>query len=164
MVCPDDAEPAARSYSMNIWASGGVDNFVRNSTRGTMWGASTKGSSNLILITEKWSHNPSGGTFFASAGVGYQGDRAGQRFGAGGGVPGGLSFGRFGTTKTEIDYTRHRRRVDGGKGNEPIGRINIGFADGHVQSFRHSELADFNDPQGKSRLVALWSPRDYLIP
>jgi prepilin-type processing-associated H-X9-DG protein len=164
MVCPEDLEPVARSYAMNIWASGAVDNSVKNSPRGTLWGSSTKGSSNLILITEKWSGIGALGTNFAGATVGLQGDRAGQRFGAGGGVSPPLNNGRFGTTITEIDYMRHRRRNDPGRGTEPKGRINIGFADGHVQSFQHSDLANFTDPAGRSRLVALWSPRDRQIP
>jgi prepilin-type processing-associated H-X9-DG protein len=164
MVCPDDLEPAARSYGMNIWASGAVDKSVRISPRGTMWGSGTKGSAKLILITEKWSGNPFNGQYFANATVGFQGDRAGLRFGAAGGIPGGINNLRFGITKTEIDYTRHRRRTDGGRGTEPIGRINIGFADAHVQSFSHKDLADFNDPAGKSKLVALWSPKDPQIP
>jgi prepilin-type processing-associated H-X9-DG protein len=164
MICPDDQEPAARSYAMNIWASSAVDSGVKSSSRGTLWGSGTKGSANLILITEKWSGNFFNGAWFSSATVGFQGDRAGQRFGAGGGVSPPLSNGRFGNTITEVDYVRHRRRTDGGKGTEPIGRINIGFADGHVQSFRHTDLADFTSPAGKSKLVALWSLRDRAIP
>ena len=160
MVCPDDQEPAARSYAMNIWASSAVDTGVKNSGRGELWTSGTKGSSKLILVSEKWSGNgPSLGYYFANATIGYQGDKAGKRFGAGGGIP-GLSNGRFGNTITEIDYTRHRRRTDGGRGTEPIGRINIGFADGHVASFSNNDLADFKDPAGKSRLVAWWSPKD----
>jgi prepilin-type N-terminal cleavage/methylation domain-containing protein/prepilin-type processing-associated H-X9-DG protein len=165
MVCPDDQEPVRRSYAMNIWASANVDTTLKNLNRGTLWGTGTKGSANLILITEKYSGvADTSGLYYANATVGAQGSRAGLRFGAGGGVTPALNNGRFGTTITEIDYGRHRRRGDQGRGTEPKGRINIGFADGHVQGFQHKDLADFSDAAGKSKLAALWSPLDRQIP
>ncbi|WP_428939066.1 type II secretion system protein [Fontivita pretiosa] len=175
-ICPND-EGAARSYAMNVWASSVADQFVLNTAtngwvynpdaganlaaadRGTMWSSQTRGGSELILLTEKYSANGASGTYAAGATVGYQGSTAGIRF------VGNLSLGmgRFGTVATEIDWSRHRRKDDRARfASEARGRINIGFADGHVAMFRADDLAD--RATGKSRLVALWSPFDRALP
>ncbi|HWP40260.1 MAG TPA: type II secretion system protein [Tepidisphaeraceae bacterium] len=175
-VCPNDQD-AARSYAMNIWASSVADQFVLNTAsngwvynpdagpnlaaadRGTMWSSQTKGGAELILISEKYSINATPQGWACGATIGYQGSTAGLRF------VGNLSLptGRFGTTGTEIDWSRHRRKDDRARyASEARGRVNIGFADGHVAMFRADDLAD--RATGKSRLVALWSPFDRTAP
>jgi len=173
-ICPND-EDAARSYSMNHWASSVCDQFALNvstngwvynpnagpnlasADRGTLFTSATKGGAQLILITERYSANGTVPPYAASATVGYQGTTAGSRFL--GNL--NLSTGRFDITPTEIDYMRHRRKGEG-KGVEARGRLNIGFADGHVAPYSADDLADRST--GKSRLVALWSPFDRQAP
>ena len=179
MVCPNDRENAQRSYSMNIWASGQTDQFVHNKSprpgsygvgsgstyspnppfRGTLFTASGKDATSLILITESWSKfgNASVG-WFASATSGFQGDYPGERF-LGITVPSPYNAGGAANgANTELDYTRHRTAKDKLAGLAAVGRINIGFADGHVATFSHDQLAD--PVTKKSRLVALWSSYD----
>lgn len=165
-VCPNDAD-AVRSYCMNFWASGAVNDYALgyDTFAGKYFGSNSKNSSTMILLTEAYSKNSSPGTYAASSTVGANGitkstgglgNKAGPRF------LGNLSVNsvRFGVTPTEIDYTRHRRRGEG-NGTEAKGRLNIGFADGHVQSFTADDLADRKT--GKSRYVALWSPVDRTL-
>jgi prepilin-type N-terminal cleavage/methylation domain-containing protein/prepilin-type processing-associated H-X9-DG protein len=164
MTCPNDIEDARRSVSMNLWASSGSDTPVGTPARGQYFGASTKGSSQLILLIEAWSKNngaPVSPGWFTSATAGYQGTKPGERFvgivtpslySAGGRVP---------LADTEIDFTRHRTQKDVKERFKARGRVNIGFADGHVEMFAHDDLAD--PVTRKSRLRALWSPLDYKI-
>ncbi len=179
MVCPTTRdENVIRTYSMNVWASSISDQFVYNKTpdprtftgltynpnppfRGQMWGASSKGSSQLILLGERFVNSEYNGQLYASSTLGFQGDKPGQRFL---GIPGYaltvLPAGA-GTANTEMDFTRHRQSKDKGAGNAARGRTNIAFADGHVELLAHDELADPNT--GLSRNRALWSPYDYKI-
>ena len=163
MTCPNDAENAKRSYAMNVWGSSKTDNFVTQGSppRGAMYGSKSKGSSQLILIIESWSKNPAGGDVFASAAVGYQGTKPGERF-VGIVTPAPYSAGgRVPLADTEIDFTRHRTQRDRNQGFKARGRLNIGFADGHVEMLAHDDLAD--PVTRKSKLRALWSPIDGTI-
>lgn len=163
MTCPSDIENAKRSYAMNVFGSSRTDNFVTQGTppRGAMYGSKSKGSSQLILLIESWSKNPSGGDYFASAAVGYQGTKPGERF-VGIVTPSVYSAGgRVPRADTEIDFTRHRTRRDQNEGFKARGRLNIGFADGHVELLAHDELAD--PVTRKSKLRAWWSPIDNQI-
>jgi prepilin-type N-terminal cleavage/methylation domain-containing protein/prepilin-type processing-associated H-X9-DG protein len=177
LSCPNDRQNAQRSYSMNVWASSQVDQYVHNKSPrsgtygvgatyspnppfyGQLFSASGKDATSLILITESWSKfgNDAIG-WFASATSGFQGAYPGERF-LGITVPsvynaGGAANG----ANTELDYTRHRTSKDKKAGLAARGRMNIGFADGHVATYSHDELAD--PVTKKSRLVALWSPYD----
>jgi prepilin-type N-terminal cleavage/methylation domain-containing protein/prepilin-type processing-associated H-X9-DG protein len=180
MNCPEDTE-GLRCYAMNIWASSGVDQFVHNETpdrvsytppgyvpnppfRGQLFDTSNKGATELILIGEKFPSNFALGGWFAGSTIGFQGDTAGQRFGGNGGYlpPSNLGT-RFGLVSTEVDWTRHRRRADGGGTPQEIkGRANFGFADGHVSMRTAAELYD--PTTGFSNFKALWSPYDRQIP
>lgn len=178
MVCPSSRENAARTYAMNIWASAAADQGVYNRGKdrrsapgrswappsgrpflGVFWDMSTKNSSKLILMTERHV-SIDGGSLGTFAGPTLAGNNdflftPGQKFL---GDPnyniGGLSNG----ARTEIDYTRHRSRKHEKEGLAAKGRLNIVFADGHVQLYSHDELGD--PATGKSKLVALWSPID----
>ncbi len=187
MVCPNTVDDAKRTYAMNIWASSSADQGVMNGNTvpmasqfstyvanrrvpypggnrfmGTFWDSSTSGASQLILFSERHV-SIDGGPLGKFAGPTLAGNslfmlRPGQRFL---GDPnyniGGLSPG----ATTELDFTRHRAKKDSSKGVQPVGRINIAFADAHVETLSESDLAD--TATGKSRLRAKWSPYDSEI-
>lgn len=179
-VCPNDIDGAQRSYAMNIWASSMSDQFVLNRSpqrwayvtppgysagspfRGSLWNANTKGTSQLILLTEAHAKNSAGGYWFASGAVGFQGDKPGQRFL---GIPGYVASGspgyQYESADSELAYFKHRRRNQSGPGNKAIGRVNVGFGDAHVEMLAHDDLA--NPSTGKSRFRVLWSPLDQQI-
>jgi prepilin-type N-terminal cleavage/methylation domain-containing protein/prepilin-type processing-associated H-X9-DG protein len=172
MTCPATTEEA-RSYAMNLWASSKADAYVLDRSpqkltygrawagsppfTGTFFSASTKGATQLMLITERWAEFPSTAGLQARATVGFGGAKAGERFL---GIPGGVSFYNGPAVQTELDYTRHRKKV--GTRRESKGRITIGFADGHVEILAHDDLA--NPTTRKTRLKALWSPYDSQMP
>lgn len=157
LVCPEDAT-SWRSYSMNQWASSIVESTPL--TVRTVWTVANGDSSRLILVTESWTSAGSVAAGFSSPPtVGIRSNSAGQLFGAGGGtVP--FSAGPWGKVNCELAYSRHR--VGAGIGTQPIGKVNIGYADGHVEPRSNSDLAD--TASGYSRLDALWSPLDYQYP
>jgi len=174
MFCPE-TQNTARSYAMNIWASSLTDQFRLNGSPqkrryegstylpdaqfiGTFFDSNAKGSSELILITERWADSASSAGLLARATVGHQGLTAGARFA---GLPAEIILSDGRRVRTEIDYTQHRRRGQG-TGTEPKGRISIGFADGHAATFSHDQLAD--PTTRKSRFAAKWSPYDVNIP
>ena len=166
-VCPRDWENAGRSYGMNFWASGAVNDYNQKPLYSQFFTAASKPATNLILITEKFTINydTTSGTWAASSTLGSSqysngnataiGNYPGKRF------VGNLSIaygGRSGTVPTEIDWSRHRRRGEGSGYADADGRANFGFADGHVQLFRPRDLAEV--ASGKSKFEAMWSPFD----
>ena len=168
-ICPRDEE-AGRSYAMNYYASSGPITPAFNTMDWAQYfTAGSKPASELMLITEKWSVFGPQGSYAAGNVVGLSGINittpGAPPFSTpktpGGRWAGNLSVntgGRFGTTPTELDYTRHRKRGEGRTYLDADGRINIGFADGHVAMFRTKELGDAST--SKSKFAALWSPMD----
>lgn len=174
LVCPGDLEGAIRSYSMNFFASSYISSgpaFVLANTLnppGKLFKAGVNGSSNLILTIESFSaweapgHEPLEPTepfvgYVSNAIIGYHDGSAGQRFGANGGAP--FQGGRFGTeTVCQVAYFRHRNTKTNRLITDAYGRVNIGFVDGHVATFAHTDLADFTT--GMSTFIAMWSPID----
>ena len=158
MTCPEDAD-AVRSYAMNVWASSAMDLAFKKSGYGTPWTASTAGASKLILVTERWS-----GTGSASMGwtcqpiIGANPTSPGRRFGGGVGLVPMPSEGRWGRVRSELAYARHRARKGPGGGTEPVGRVQIGYADGHVQLRSNVDLV--NQTTGATTLDSWWSPLD----
>ncbi len=176
LVCPDD-DGATRSYAMNFWASSAtiVESRIEAPyfpKAGESWGPNTKESSKLILVAEMLSCLPDGkGKFMSFPLISHLGDNPSLdvRFYPGiafvgfgypwNVVPNGY---RYRPHETELDWSRHRRRADGGtRTTEARGRANFGFADGHVESFRPDDLADRK--LKRSKFVALWSPLDYAV-
>jgi prepilin-type processing-associated H-X9-DG protein len=157
MICPED-DFSWRSYSMNHWASSKVDAsalLVRQ-----VWSPAAVDSSRVILITESWSTSGSAVIgWSAQPTVGKRGNDAGLMFGAKGGLS-PFSAGRWGVVNSELTYNRHR--LGKGTGTQPIGRLNIGYADGHVETVSSDDLAD--QSTGLSALTTLWSPLDYQYP
>jgi hypothetical protein len=165
-ICPRDEE-AGRSYAMNYFASSApIDSTYAKLAYATYWGSYNKPASQLMLILEKFSPFGAPGTYAAGNTIGLSGTVNSAASTAAGNWPGkrfvgNLSVatgGRFGTTPTEIDWSRHRRRGEGKTFAEADGRTTIGFAGGHVRMYRTGELAD--SVTGKSRFEALWSPYD----
>jgi prepilin-type N-terminal cleavage/methylation domain-containing protein/prepilin-type processing-associated H-X9-DG protein len=165
-TCPTDLEGAARSYSMNAFASSAVDGTVASLSpkRGTYWSLNARHSSRLILVTEGWSGNfeqtVSGRV--APNIIGYRGIFAGQRFGGGNGLTPPIDVGIFGKANSELPFFRHRPRSSPATGNEPIGAVNIGYADGHVALRTNGQLVD--PDSGKSTFDSLWSSWDWDNP
>jgi len=164
-ICPRDEE-AGRSYAMNYFASSApIDNTYAKLIYAQYFGTQSKPASQLILIAEKFSPFGSPGSYAAGNVIGLSqtsnsaplavGNLPGRRF------VGNLAIatgGRFGTTPTEIDWSRHRRRGEGRNYQDADGRCNFGFADGHVAMYRPKDLAD--PATGKSKFEAMWSPMD----
>jgi prepilin-type N-terminal cleavage/methylation domain-containing protein/prepilin-type processing-associated H-X9-DG protein len=157
--CPEDLG-ALRSYSMNAWMSSKLDSWVwrQNPIPGRQWGAAPRQGCNVILLIESWSMVGNDRDGWTSAAiVGYAGARPGERFGAGGGlVP--MNGGRWGLVNCEVDFRRHRPPGSRARFNEPIGAVNIAYADGHVALKSSDQLADYDS--GRSTLDSLWSPLD----
>jgi prepilin-type processing-associated H-X9-DG protein len=171
-VCPNDLDDAVRSYSMNLWASGDVSSGVRKLIDGPnppgrlfKLGAGGAGasSSRLMLLLESWSELPISGTnpmrYAAQAIVGLHGT-PGERFGANKGIgwktPPDATPGRFKDRDSQITFYRHDPKKH--PIEQPRGRCNFGFADGHVSMLCQDELVDPSDK--RSSYVALWSPMD----
>ncbi len=180
-VCPADLPNAVRSYAMNIFASGYVSDGVLANTqssnpRGKLWKSNVSDSSHMILLIEQfsqedWPNDDQGssvgdghnGQWSSKAITGWADDNTGlpsHRWATGGqSVPA-----RFGDCASEVCYFRHRTPKQPGTLGDPTGRVNIGFADGHVQLLTDKELysRDAND-NFTSTYEAMWSPNDREI-
>ena len=168
-VCPDDLEDSARSYSMNIFASGAVSSSVQSNLDsenplGSLFGLNVTNGSSMILFAESWPELPVEGAdppvHVAQAILGLMG-RPGERFGGNGGIiwtdPPDATPGRFEVRASQIAFYRHRTN-EGGPIVAPRGRVNFAFADGHVQMVRQDELIASDGIRSSYR--ALWSPID----
>ena len=78
---------------------------------------------------------------------------------------GQLIAARFGSCASEVCYFRHRAPKSPGTLGDATGRLNIGFADGHVQLLSDKELYHYdpNTDNYTSTYEALWSPNDREI-
>ena len=182
-LCPSGLPEDQRTYAMNIWASSTTDQTSLNKSperltyggggwganpplRGRFFGSDSKQSAKLILLAEGHGRNSVPAGYYANATIGFQGDKPGSRFL---GIPGyTIGFANFGggiyplfASNTELNYTRHRSSKHKDAGVRSVGRLNLAFADGHVELFSHDDLADLTT--GLSKLVALWSPYDVDI-
>jgi len=183
-VCPADIQdpPAVRSYAMNIFASGYVSDGVRSTLEwsvptGKLWDSSVGSSSNMILLIEQFSQedwpNDDQGASIGDGSAGKWSAKAitgfstvllpGERF-----VQGGqLIAARFGQCASEVCYHRHRPAKQNFGLGVAIGRLNIAFADGHVELVSDSDLVTI-DRSGSQETVrstykAMWSPNDREI-
>lgn len=170
-VCPNDLSDSVRSYSMNLYASGGVSSFVQKkldgeNPPGRLFRIDDPAPlSRLMLLVESWPELPAqsaaGERFVAQAFVGLVG-RPGARFGGAPGVgwitPPDGTPGRFEKRDSQITFYRHdpiAHRMEA-----PKGQVNFAFADGHVDKLRQSQLV----LRGQySSGLALWSPIDSHI-
>lgn len=167
-VCPNDLDDSVRSYSMNLYASGDVSSRVRKvlsgpHSPGRLFSGSVNASaSSVMLLLESWPELPVQGTsptkYVAQAVVGLLG-RPGERFGAGKGVnwktPPDATAGRFPDRDSQITFYRHDPTPHALE--QPVGRANFGFVDGHVAMLRQEELVTGDK---YSSYLALWSAND----
>lgn len=162
LVCPEDSE-AMRSYSMNHWASAKA--MTAPMLHRSFWSASASNSSRMILLLESWPTvmEMSAGRYAASQTVGRRSDDAAKLFGANGGVS-LFKTGQWGWVNCELNYMRHRKGR--GSGTQPIGRLNIGYADGHVDLRSEHELVRYDVLTGEkiSTFDSLWATEDFLYP
>lgn len=161
-ACPRD-EGSVRTYAMNIFASGRSDAATNAYRPKAFMGPHVPNAAKTILLVENLSviSTPRGYMAYWHAGIFNNiGFTPGQWFGAAGGVL--ASWGpppmRWYSTTTTLNYMNHRRPSDGGSGPEAVGRMNLGYCDGHVEMKRHGELYDAD---GHSTFDSLWSPEDY---
>jgi prepilin-type N-terminal cleavage/methylation domain-containing protein/prepilin-type processing-associated H-X9-DG protein len=175
-VCPSDLDGAVRSYSMNVYASGVVSDYVQaaldgntffTNPRGKLWKQGVSTSSRMLLLTESFSYEDwpaennaispgtgKTGKWSSPALVGFAGITPGARF-----ISGGLEVpARFGHCASQLCYSRHRAPKEPGTLGDAIGRLNIAFADGHVALHSASDLVD--PGTGRSTFLAMWSPID----
>ena len=174
-VCPADLDDAVRSYSMNVYASSVVSVYVQHAVDrpnpvGKLWKSNVSDSSHMILLIESFScddwpaqdQDVSPGTgrtgkWSSPALVGFVGRYPGDRF-----VGGGYDVeARFGQCDSQLCYFRHRPAKETFGLGVARGRLNIGFADGHVGLHSDSDLVDRQT--GKSTYLAMWSPIDREI-
>jgi prepilin-type N-terminal cleavage/methylation domain-containing protein len=161
VTCPEDPD-AVRSYAMNVWASSTMDSTVLHPTTGTAagtpWKASTPGGWKLILVTERWSSAGSAAAGYVSPPTIGARDTPGHRLGGGIGLVSLVPANRWGNVNCELAYARHRPRKGPGNRTQPIGRVQIGYGDGHVALRSNQDLV-FPDT-GLSTLDSWWSPID----
>jgi len=160
-TCPEDPL-SVRTYAMNIWASSRVDPYVlkpaSGSALGSLWSLNVPRASNMILIGETWSYFQPTNDFQCSELFGNTGITTGQRFGGGGGVlP--INAGRWGEVNCELAYMLHRVAGSGGRSTQPIGRVNLAYADGHVATKSNQDLV--NPVTGISTNDSFFSPLDF---
>ena len=155
LVCPQE-EDAWRSYSMNRWASSLVD--ARTKLVRKLWSKDMPYSSQLVLITESWSSQPDSAVgWSAQPTVGLRDNPAGVLFGF---ISPPFTAGRWRSVDCELAYNRHRNGR--GTGTQPVGRLNIGYADGHVETVSNDALV--NPATKLSRFHSLWSDMDFENP
>jgi prepilin-type N-terminal cleavage/methylation domain-containing protein/prepilin-type processing-associated H-X9-DG protein len=165
-VCPNDLPDSVRSYSMNLYASGDVSSHVRkllegDKPRGRLFKLGGGDGSRLALLLESWPELPVKGTnptkYTAQAIIGLLG-KPGARFGGGAGIgwktPPDATPGRFADRDSQITFYRHDRSH---RMEEPTGRANFAFLDGHVALLRQDELVRGDK---YSSYLVLWSPVD----
>ena len=156
-TCPNDFQ-GRRSYSMNVWASSGVDAPLRAAlpSNGRMWRPHTRPAAKLILLAETWSSTGAPVTgYYANPWMGVRGATQEQRFGSGSGVT-PLSAGRWGVVNSELAFLRHRKTSGPGTGTQPRGRVNIAYSDGHVMARADDDLVV--RATGRSTGDSLWWP------
>jgi len=154
--------------------------------RGTGFDTSVNFASKMLLISEAWAKWGSvldagkaetSKTYWASADIGkeafFSGGkyRVASRFGSGS-LPTSSDLYIDGTTAPEmaeskadsdfqsyIPWYRHPRRFN--QFTAIRGSAPIAFADGHVASWRPSQLFDLSTTPPKSTLEVMWSPKDF---
>jgi prepilin-type processing-associated H-X9-DG protein len=180
MVCPSYGTETKRSYAMNIYASSALGdrnvpsgNTVPGSlqangemTNGQLFGLNVKNATKMLLITEKFVTNPITGPgqydLYDNPTIGDPTYRPAQNFGAG-----PVMISRSGPnlsandTPTAISWFLHRAAKVSAPVNVPLGRVNMGYVDGHVSLKSNTDVANFVTP--RTLYDTLWSPKDYRL-
>ena len=172
MTCPNHTS-AARSYSMNQWASSNIRGSGNRFTS-QPFDANVNFSSSMLLMGEAWGRQPSPAgsaerLFFTVSTVGAQG-QPGERFGAGMGTPDALpidsgnaepdasSSPAGGMGISYLPYYRHPRSKRD-TFSTVSGSTHIGFVDTHVAAWAPQDLFIRSAPF-KSTYKVLWSVND----
>ncbi len=172
MICPNHAS-AARSYSMNQWASSNLRGS-NNRFASQPFDANVNFASSMLLMGEAWGRQPSPAgsaerLFFTVSTIGAQG-QPGERFGAGMGTsdalpsdpgnaePDASSSPVGGMGISYLPYYRHPRSKKD-TFSTVSGSTHIGFVDTHVAPWTPVELFNRTAPF-KSTYKVLWSPND----
>ncbi len=174
-ACPVDGPGTILlSYSINLWSSSKIDNtyYLSEITMRSahLWSARTRYAWKMILLAEGYSGTGSpafgysapvtvGGAYNSTGAPSFTpvATTAGQRFGGQGGIS-SYTAGRFQKPTSELCYMRHRVLGMPGTFNQPKGRLNLAYADGHVASKTDGDLVD---PSGVSTGDSYWSPADF---
>jgi prepilin-type N-terminal cleavage/methylation domain-containing protein/prepilin-type processing-associated H-X9-DG protein len=161
LTCPNDDDNCRRSYAMNTYVSSTVDAKILNSVpKFDLWRPGVGSSSQVLLVLESWaSFGSASPGYYAPPTIGFMGNSAAQKFGADGGTV--IFENRYGNQLTELPYRRHRAPGASdpvSSTTAPPGRLNFGFADGHVDALSAGDLADFGAGTITGR--AIWSPTD----
>ncbi len=186
MTCPNHPE-AGRSYTMNYFASSGVDggNRPNRSVPGSdtpMRGfdATATFSSEMFVIAEAWGRaysepdrDDDDGAWFTTSTIGAEASTPFRRFGGGAGItdvggdwqgggrtsPRSPEFPGPGLVKSYIPYYRHPRDLNNTATFE--GRATFGFVDGHASDLGFSDLV--NESEQRSSYEAMWSAEDQKV-
>ncbi|HEV7302468.1 MAG TPA: type II secretion system protein [Tepidisphaeraceae bacterium] len=159
--CPADDEPILRTYAMNFWASSHRDiTYLTPPLLGTFFRQGAQPSSKLILVSEGWSYLraltvPPG--YAATDIIGHRGVAPGEKFV--GLAAGGFWAGRWQMVESDLAYRLHRKRGVRAAAGAAVGRVHIGYLDGHVSLKSADDLGD--RVTMKSKFDSLWSPYDY---
>ena len=144
--------------SPRVYASCTIDSSVLKTRTGTPWGPHSGPSDKLILVAERWATGGAASTgWWAPPTIGslaVNTTTAARRFGVMGGI---FLATPYGDANSELPFWRHRLRGNGVQ-NQPIGRVVIGYADGHVALKSNTDLAD--PVKGTTTLDSWWSPMD----
>ena len=170
-ACPEDAASKGYlSYAVNVWCSSRVDASVlasQSPVSARLWSAKVKYAAKMILAVEAYSGFGNANGYYAAATVGQSYATAGaptyapvptstaQRFGAGGGIL--YTAGRFRQVTSELCFNRHRTGNRALPASAPKGRLNIAYADGHVDAKADSDLVT---AAGLATGDSFWSPTD----
>jgi prepilin-type N-terminal cleavage/methylation domain-containing protein/prepilin-type processing-associated H-X9-DG protein len=195
MVCPtQQSQNIIRSYAMNIWASSafyssggpsGLNPANGDHPKGRLFCSNVKQSAQMMLVSETFAPNPGDpGTNEA-----YSNIWLGSNFLSGisdvnwvsqlwGGAPDtslffGSGIGSGTDAKCNVAWSTHRSRAQkpgqyfNGKNERaaPYGRVNIGFADGHVELIAHDEIVRYDSAANgyRSNFRVMWSPKDRTL-
>ncbi|MEZ6193877.1 MAG: prepilin-type N-terminal cleavage/methylation domain-containing protein [Phycisphaerales bacterium] len=156
MPCPSDIDNAARSYTMNYWASS--DAKMNVAVKGQQWDAGAPDLSRLLHAVEAWSVFLSDGQWFTRAWLGGGTTRPYQYFVQ---YPETVLHPQRGLTTpppSRMDYNRHG---DAGTPYDAEGTANFLFADGHVAARSDTDLV--NRATAKSTYDTLWTPVDEKV-
>ncbi len=149
MFCPLDTE-AQRNYCMNARASSDAAVGGYRGNLGKAWGASVTNATEMILLGEGFSRFGNSPRFSGSTFGGKAGWRPGERFASGR----SYGAGSWGSVKSEVNWSLHGDEP----ADNPDGRAQFAYADGHVSMEESSELVDLTT--FKSTYEALWAPDD----
>ncbi len=155
LQCPSDDELAARSYSMNIWATSGDDTNTPEEY-GAKFDATVQKSSQMLLLVESWSVYQYDQMYYTRPLIAYGRILPYQHF-VDNPEP-GTAYGRVFNPPAEsrLDYSRHNH--SGASPMEATGSVNSAFVDGHAAGNTDSEFVDRS--AGISNYIAYWTPKD----